>query len=169
MVTNKQRKADKKNIRKAQQKWKSMTSRQHALSQPQGRSRVKPGTKGQGRYYRIVVRPKEQFVTFRVQDVGRKGHSQRLAGKRPNGSWDTQAWLINKKDAHVVKGKLIANDPNTKKILNKLSTTPVHIKGDIFRAKDRKDIPEREKPTSAQRRAQKKNIKKAQKVRWISK
>lgn len=37
-----QRAAAQKNIKKAQAKWKSMTHRQHALAQPQGKDRKKP-------------------------------------------------------------------------------------------------------------------------------
>ena len=141
-----------------------MTHRQHAFAQPQGRGRAKPGEKGTGEYYRIILRPKEDFTSFRVHDVGRRGHSQRIAGRRRSGSWSTQAWLINKKDARISDGKLIADDLQAKKILDKLSTAPFHIKGDVFRAHDRGNVPEEEKPTSAQRIAQQKNIKKAQKA-----
>ncbi len=55
---------------------------------------AKLGTKGKGEYYRIIVRPKKEFITFRHPDVGRKGHIQRLSGKRRSRLWDTQAWLI---------------------------------------------------------------------------
>ncbi len=129
--------------------------------------RAKPGERSGGEYYRVIVRPKGEFSTFRVHDIGKEGHAQRLAGKRPNGRWDTQAWLINKNDAHIEQGKLVADEPKTKQILNKLSTVPRHVKGDIFRAKDRRDIPEKEKPTPAQKRARQKNIKKAQRARKI--
>src|SRR5437762_322553 len=101
MATTKQKEATRQNIKKAQAKWQSMSSRQHSRSQPEGRSRAKPGTKGSGDYYRIVVRDKSQFTTFRNQDVGEKGGIQRLAGKRSSGSWDTQTWLISKDMAHI--------------------------------------------------------------------
>lgn len=100
MATAKQREAAKENIKKAQQKWKSMSQREHARAQPEGRKRAKPGVKGEGEFFRIMVRPKEEFQTFRTQDVGEAGHIERLAGKRESGSWDTQAWLISKQDAH---------------------------------------------------------------------
>ncbi|MBI2043873.1 hypothetical protein HYT24_00730 [Candidatus Pacearchaeota archaeon] len=129
-------------------------------------ARAKPGTRG-GNFYRIVLRPKEQFTSFRIQDVGRKGHAERLAGRRRSGSWATQAWLINKKDAHIEDGRLVPDDLQTKRILNRLSTTPKHVKGNIFKAKDRKNIPEKQKPTKAQMRARRKNIKKAQRARML--
>lgn len=32
--------------------------------------RMKPGTTGEGDYYHVIVRPKEEFEKFRTQDVG---------------------------------------------------------------------------------------------------
>ncbi|MCH2534032.1 MAG: hypothetical protein MK008_06290 [Bdellovibrionales bacterium] len=95
MTTEKQKKAAKENIKKAQEKWQSMTSRQRALAQPEGRSRTKPGRGGEGDFIHIGVRPKEQFVTFRTHDIGDPGHIERVAGKRSSGSWDTVKWLID--------------------------------------------------------------------------
>ena len=130
-----------------------------------GRARAKPGTRGKGNYYRVVVRPKSQFSSFRLHDVGRKGHIQRLAGRRKNGSWDTQAWLIAKTDAHYSKGRLVGKTAAAKKILAKLRTKPRKVKADISRAKPRRNVPEKSKPTPAMRRAQRRNIKKAQAAR----
>jgi hypothetical protein len=162
MTTLKQRQAARANIRKAQSRWKSMSHRQHALAQPQGRTRKKPGTTGGGQYFRIVVRPKAQFVTFRTQDVGKPGHIQRVAGKRGSGSWDTSTWLISKDDAHIANQRLVPDTSEARKVLATLSSKPVHVKGDVFRARPRRNVPEREKPTLAQRRARRTNIRKAQ-------
>lgn len=41
----------------------------------------------------------------------------------------------------------------------------MHVKGDVFEAKDRPNIPERKKPTAAQTKARLENIKKAQEAR----
>jgi hypothetical protein len=111
------------------------------------------------------VRPKEQFVTFRTQDVGEPGHIQRVAGKRQSGSWDTVKWLISKQDAHVEGGKLIADTEGARGVLAKLGSEAVHVKGDVFEAKPRPNVPEREKPTPAQQKARSANIKKAQAAR----
>jgi hypothetical protein len=165
MTTMRQREAARQNIRKAQAAWKSMTSGQHSRVQPEGRGRKKPGTAGGGNYYHVAVRSKEDFVTFRTQDVGEPGHVQRVAGKRGSGSWDTIKWLINKEDAHVEDGKLIPDTEEVQKVLAKLGSEPVHVKGDMFKAKPRPDVPESEKPTPAQRRARRANIKKAQAAR----
>lgn len=165
MVTEKQRQAAKKNIKKAQAKWKSMSSRAHSSAPPEGRGRKKPGTTGEGNYYHVEVRPRNEFTTFRTQDVGDEGHIQRVAGKRSSGSWATAKWLISKEDAHVANGKLVPDTKDAKALLKKLDSAPVHLSGDRFKAKDRPNVPERVKPTPAQKRARRANIKKAQSVR----
>jgi hypothetical protein len=162
MATSKQKTAVKKNIKSAQKTMKSMSSRSRTTAQPDGRSRAKVGTQGEGEYYRIVVRPKGDFTTFRYHDVGDKGHIQRLAGKRSTGSWGTQAWLISKKDAHRIGDRLIPDSSDARELLGKLGSPPKYVKGDIFEAKDRPNIAEKKKPTAAQTRARMANIKKAQ-------
>ncbi len=166
MASRKQIRVARRNIKKAQRKWSSMSHRQHALSQPQGRSRKKPGSTGKGEYYRIIIRPKSEFITFRAHDVGRKGHLIRITGKKSSGSWSTQSWLISKKDARKIKGKIIISNPQIKKAIAKLQSAPKQLKADIFTARPRKNIPESTKPTRAMRTAQKRNIKKAQAARW---
>jgi hypothetical protein len=165
MTTTKQRQAARKNIKKAQAAWKAMSHRQHALAQPEGRAREKPGKGGEGEFYRIRVRPKGQFVTFRTQKLGE--NVRRVAGKRQSGSWDTQAFLISKEAAHVSNGKLVPDTEGVKGVLEKLGSTPQHVEADIFEAKPRRNIPEREKPTPAQQRARRANIKKAQAARHV--
>jgi hypothetical protein len=124
--------------------------------------RAKPGAKGGGRFFHIEIRPSSQFAGFRVQDVGSPGGVERVAGQRANGSWDTAKWLIEKSHAHVEGGTLVADSLEAEKLLKSLGSAPVHVGGDRFKAKPRRDIPEREKPTPAMRRAQRANIKKAQ-------
>jgi len=165
MATEKQRQAAKKNIKKAQAKWESMSSTAHSRSQPEGRGRKKPGSTGEGNYYHVEVRPKDEFTTFRTQDVGDDGHLQRVAGKRSSGSWATVKWLIGKEDAHVEDGRLVPDTKEAKDLIKKLGAEPVHKSGDRFEAKDRPNVPERSKPTTAQTRARRQNIKKAQTAR----
>jgi len=126
--------------------------------------RKAPGSTGKGKFYRIEIRPKGQFKTFRVQDVGKKGGLERLAGKRASGSWDTVSWLISKDKASVVKGHLKITDKKEQSVLKQIKGPIVHIKGDIFHAHPR-NVPEAKKPTPAMKRAQKTNIKKAQAAR----
>ena len=52
MTSDKQKEAAKVNIIKAQKKWQEMTPRERALAQPEGRKRAKPGTTGEGEYFR---------------------------------------------------------------------------------------------------------------------
>ena len=137
MATQKQRETSRENIKKAQAAWRSMSSKQHSRAQPEGRSRAKTGTTGEGEYFRIVVRPKEEFRTFRYHDIGKEGHVQRLAGRRQSGSWDTQAWLISKNDAHLEGNRLIADTQDAKQLIEELGSSPKHVKADIFEAKDR--------------------------------
>jgi hypothetical protein len=82
-------------------------------------------------------------------------------GEKESESWDDQAWLISKEDAHIAKGKLVANTSGARKILDVIGPVK-YVKGDIFQGHPRKNVPEREKPTPAQRHAQMKNIRKAQ-------
>lgn len=167
MATRKQTTAAKKNIRKAQKKWKSMTKRQRSLAQPQGRMRKKPGTTGAGKFYRIEVRPKGAFTSFRTQDVGGKGGLERIAGRRSSGSWATATWLVSKNNAHInTRGELVIDDKKERTALAKaLRGKITRVKGDVFTAHPAKNVPERAKPTPAMKRAQKANIKKAQSAR----
>jgi hypothetical protein len=126
------------------------------------RKRAKPGSRGGGRFFHIELRPSTQFVAFRVQDVGAPGGVERVAGQRATGSWDTAKWLVEKTDAHVEDGRLVADSAEAKKLFASLGSAPIRIAGDRFRAKPRRDIPEDKKPTLAMRRAQRANIKKAQ-------
>ena len=127
--------------------------------------RKKPGSTGQGDYYHVEVRPRSDFVSFRTQDVGERGHIQRVAGKRESGSWATVKWLIDKDDAHISGDSLVGDTPEAKDVIKQLGSKPVHKRGDLFEAKPRKNIPERAKPTSAQKKARSQNIKKAQAAR----
>ncbi len=97
--------------------------------------RKAPGSTGKGNFYRINVRPKGDFTSFRVQDVGKKGGLERLAGHRASGSWDTVTWLIEKKDAHVKNGHLIVTGTKAKSVLKNISGHIYHVKGDIFRVR----------------------------------
>lgn len=136
----------------------------HTATQSNGRTRKKPGSGGRGNYYHIEVRD-DDFETFRTQDVGDPGHIQRVAGKRESGSWATVKWLVSKEDAHVEDGKLVPDTKDAKDLIKKLGSKPVHVMGDRFEAKPRRNVPERSKPTAAQTRARRQNIKKAQAVR----
>ena len=127
--------------------------------------RAQPGSSGRGRFYHIQVRPKSQFARFRVQDIGARGGIERVSGQRSDGSWDTVKWLVEKTHAHLHGGRLVADTAEARKLLRSLGSTPVPTTGDRFRAKPRTNIPESEKPTPKQRRAWRRNIRKAQQAR----
>ena len=59
------------------------------------------GVRKTTRYVRYRLRQPSSFKSgsFRTHDIGRKGHSKRIAGKlKRSGKWATQAILIAKKD-----------------------------------------------------------------------
>jgi hypothetical protein len=128
------------------------------------RQRARPGSRGKGRFFHIVVRPNSQFVRFRVQDIGGRGGVERVAGQRANGTWDTVKWLVEKTHAHAHGDTLVADSAEARKLLRTLSSAPVRVGGDRFRAKPRTRIPGSEKPTLKQRRAWRRNILKAQRA-----
>jgi hypothetical protein len=134
-----------------------------------GAARRSPGSSGQGEYYHVEVRPGEDFVSYRTQDVGDPGHIQRVAGKRESGSWATVKWLIDKQDAHVEGDTLVGDTRDARDVLKKLGSNVTHKSGDRFEARPRRNVPEKSKPTAAQRNARSKNIKKAQSARSKSK
>jgi hypothetical protein len=59
----------------------------------------------------------------------------------------------------------VADAPAAQKVLDKIGPAK-HVKGDVFQGHPRRNVPESQKPTPAQRRAQLKNIRQAQKARW---
>jgi hypothetical protein len=133
-----------------------------ARARPAARSRARPGAKGQGAFFHVEVRPVTGFKLFRVQDVGAKGGIERLAGRRASGSWSTVKWLISKEKAHVEGRKLVADSADARRVLATLGSAPVRVRGDVFEAKDRRNVPEKSKPTVAQKRARARNLAKAQ-------
>ena len=104
--------------------------------------RRKPGSSGKGDYYHVEVRPGEKFVTFRTQDVGKRGHIQRVAGQRFSGYWTTVKWLIAKEEAHVQDAQLVPDTKAAKEVIERLGSPPVHWIGDRFRAKPEPNTPE---------------------------
>jgi len=59
------------------------------------------------RYMHIVVRKKKGLKNFRTHDIGRKGHSKRVAGKTRTGKWVTQKYLIKKSDLKKLDKKTL--------------------------------------------------------------
>ena len=146
MAVTRQRQPEKQSNRKAQTK---------------KQTRKAPGSTGRGDYYHVEVRPREEFVTFQTQDVGRRGHIQRVAGRRSSGYWTTVKWLIGKKDAHVQDEQLIPDTKAAKDVIKQLGSEPVRLIGDRFRAKPKPNTAETINPTPAQRRTRRENINKA--------
>lgn len=132
-----------------------------------------------GKYYRLQLVPPKYFKknTFRTHDVGRKGHTKRIAGmlkKKYGGKWVTQAWLLHVDDYDFKDGKLIPRNKKAKEFyekLVKLHGEPIWVEGRRFILRPahmqyytRKNIPpalkaviegvpKSVKPTPAQKRA----------------
>jgi hypothetical protein len=88
-----------------------------------------------------------------------------VAGKRSSGSWSTVKWLVSKNDAHDEDGVLVADTQDAEYLFDNLGSEPLHASGDRYDAKPRPNVPEKDKPTEAQKKARRANIKKAQKTR----
>ena len=125
-----------------------MSFRRRTRVLPKNHKRAQPGAEGGGNYYRIIVRPKEQFMSFRTQYIGDQGRLKRLAGRRSSGSWATQAWLINKTSAHVENKKLIADSKDVADLIRQLGSQPILEKGDIFITKEQPNIVEKHNSTT---------------------
>ena len=137
--------------------------------QTKRRTRKAPGSSGRGDYYHVEVLPGEEFVTFQTQDVGRRGHIQRVAGKRSSGYWTTVKWLIGKEDAHIQDEKLVPDTKAAKNVINQLGSQPVRLVGDRFKAKPKPHGSETIKPTFTEGRTRRENVKKTQPSRRKSK
>jgi len=144
---------------------KSSSNTKNGKGTRTGKTRRSPGSSGQGEYYHVEVRPGKDFVSYRTQDGGDPGHIQRVAGKRESGSWATVKWLIDKDDAHVEGDTLVGDTREAKDVLKKLGSKATHKSGDRFEAKPRRNVAEKSKPTTAQKKARSQNIKKAQATR----
>ena len=138
-----------------------MTTTHQPKSKPQGR-RAKPGSQGGGNFYHIEIRPRTDFQSFRTQDVGRKGGIERVAGRRKDGSWDTQKWLVAKALAHIERRRLVPDNEHARKVLAELGSKPVQIEGDRFKASSLRKGTESKKTAPAQHRIRKRGNSRAQ-------
>jgi hypothetical protein len=145
------------------------SSHENKRPSTQKQTRRKPGSTGKGEYYHIEVLPKADFITFQTQDVGRRGHIQRVAGQRSSGYWSTVKWLIDKNDAHVQDNKLIPDTNEAKNVIEQLGSEPVRMLGDLFKARPRPSFREEPKSAHTTRRGRRETIKKAQTTRGTRK
>lgn len=132
MPVGRQRKSEKPKNKKAQTKKQA--------------KRKAPGSSSTGEYYHVELRPGEEFVTFQTQDVGRRGHIQRVAGRRSSGYWTTVKWLIGKEDAHIQDEELVPDSKAAKDVIKQLGSQPKRLIGDRFRAKPKPNASESIKP-----------------------
>jgi hypothetical protein len=118
---------------KSQKKQTKMVTKRN-IKKVQGVTKRKSPGAGGGKFYRVEIRPKGEFITFRTQDVGKKDGLERIAGKKASGGWDTATWLIEKNKAHVSHDKLVIDDPKVKTVLKQIRGPIMHKKGDVFTA-----------------------------------
>jgi len=105
----------------------------------EGKPGVEP-TDDDGEFYRIIVRPSEQFVDCRTLNVTPDSHIQIVTGKRTSGSWSTHAWLIHVDDAKVEDGRLKGVSKQAKNLLKGLRLAPSQINGIVFQAQEDKEF-----------------------------
>ena len=132
---------------------KTTNSRKNKISTSRKQTRRKPGSTGKGEYYHIEVLPKADFVTFQTQDVGRRGHIQRVAGRRSSGYWSTVKWLIDKDDAHIQDNKLVPDTKDAQAVIEQLGSEPVRMLGDLFKARPRPNFRQETKSTLGRTRS----------------
>ncbi len=136
MVTSRRRRTRKvgriapPNVVTARRAWQ----RAPADKRAPGAERAAPGMRSSGDFYHVEVRPKREFRVFRTHDVGREGGIERVDGRRADGSWATQKWLIGREHAHVEDGCLVADTTAARKVLDALNTIPRRVRGDRFKA-----------------------------------
>ena len=105
------------------------------IQKSNGEKRKPPVATGRSDFFYIEVKSKEEFKTFRTQEVSGKNGIERVVGQREDGTWETVKWLVSKKMAHVENGKLVADDKDARELFDKLNHVPKHIEGDRFEAK----------------------------------
>jgi hypothetical protein len=158
----------------ARSKTKTKARTKVAKAKPRAKSPARPKSSARRRatasakprgFFHIEVQPKEAFVEFKTQDIGRDGGIERIAGKRAGGAWSTQEWVIAKDQAHVERGTLIGDTVDARRVLTMLGAEPRHIKADRFSIHGHTGMPADVSPTLAPRRAGLGNVSPPQKGR----
>ena len=62
-------------------------------------------------------------------------------------------------------GRVVAETDDARQVLDRLTSKPKHVSSDRFKASPRPNKPDKDKPTTAQKRVRRENIKKAQAAR----
>jgi hypothetical protein len=153
---------------KAKTRTKAKARAKTAKTKPRAKPATRRDTKQTARqrgFFHIEVQPKEAFVEFKTQDIGREGGIERIAGKRAGGAWSTQEWVIAKDQAHVERGTLIGDTVDARRVLTMLGSEPRHIKADRFSIHGHTGMPADVSPTLAPRRAGLSNVQAPQKGR----
>ena len=108
------------------------------------------------------------MATRRKNNSGNKNGSRTKSGSRrksPGEGGQGAYYHIEVRsgdDFATFRTQDVGDTQEAKDLLRKLRTKPVHREGDVFESQPRRNVPERSKPTAAQRKARSQNIKKAQ-------
>ena len=140
--------AARRNIKKSQVMWQSMTPRQHSRANP--RTRADETRRHRRRRVLSHHRAAEGAVRDLPHSRCRRTETHSASGRQ------MCKWVVGHADvageqgrhAHREGRRLVPDTKDAKNLFAKLSTSPKHVKGDIFEAKDRLNVPEREKPTA---------------------
>jgi hypothetical protein len=121
-------------VKQAQKIWRNMTSDQHNTT-PEGQGRTSQSEhESAGSFFRITVRPKEQYVSFRNYNVDGSSGLIRVAGRKRSGTWDTHAWLLSKDSAHQEDDYLLAETEEARNLFSGFSDYPTRVAGDEYEA-----------------------------------
>jgi hypothetical protein len=84
-------------------------------------------------YFRIIIRPRKQFVAFRTLGAEAPSSVQRLTNHQPMSIRPNQTWLLSKEIAHVEKGRIIPDTSEAVELLAAFGHQPVHQRDDLFK------------------------------------
>lgn len=92
----------------------------------------------EGTYYRIIMRPRSNFVSVRSETPTGLNKIQQINGKAPNGQWSTQSWLVRKDGARIENEVLIGDTKAIRSLLKALNGIVQRTKGDEFKVIENK-------------------------------
>jgi hypothetical protein len=134
MPTHKHKSVFRKNVAAARRAWERVGSPSRARPAAAARARVRANLRTGGDFYHVEVRPKGRFRSFRTEAVGRRAGIECISGRRPDGRWEPQKWLIGKEHAHVEDGVLVPDTADVRRALGALESAPHRVRGDRFKS-----------------------------------
>lgn len=87
----------------------------------------------EGEYFRIIVRPRKKFLTFKSEPISSDGMLQQIHGQLPDKRWSTYAWLVNKQGAKAQEKTLVATTTSVTHLFRALNKKIIHVKDDTYK------------------------------------